>query len=135
MQTTTITTKTLIEDYLLQNGYHLIANAGFNDAGSIFAKDEQALIFYDNVIEYKRRKKTEKPNIINVLFKWETVASYRGFEFTEFNLMMLLDMMGAVKLKDVNKQLRQTVMMQNAALQINEMALGNPVVERNAEMV
>lgn len=124
-------TKTILEDYLLQNGYHLIANAGFNDAGSIFTRNDQAIIFYDNVIEYKRRKLSDKPNIINVLFKWETVATYRGFEFTEFNLMMLLDMMGAVKLKDVNKQLRQTVMMQNAAQQINEMSIGNPVIERN----
>lgn len=129
----TAITQALIEDYMQHNGYRLIANAGFNDAGSIFTRNDQALIFYGNSIEYKRRKMADKPHIINVLFKWETVATYKGVDFTEFNLMMLLDIMGAVKIKEVNKELRQSIMAENIVSQINEMYLQNPVSIRNDE--
>ena len=135
MQTSNTVTETLIDDYLYQNNYRYLGSKEIEGCARIYVRDgKEALIFSGDSVEYKRQRKSTNPHIINVLFSWETVATYKGFAFTEFNLMMLLNIMGAVKISDVNKQLRTGVMMQDARQQINEMSIGNPVVDRNCVM-
>jgi len=126
----------IIEDYMYQNGYRLIFNDQIENCAQIFTRNNnEAVIFSDDIIEYKRQRQSDNPHIINVLFRWETVASYKCFDFTEFKLMMLLDLMGAIKISEVNKQLRLRIVTENCVQQINELNIGNPVVDRNCAMV
>lgn len=130
MQTNAILT--IIEDYMIQNGYRNMGGPEIEGCGQIFIRNnEEAVIFSDDIIDYKRALKGNNPHVINVLFRWETVASYKGFDFTEFKLMMLLDLMGAIKISEVNKKLRMRIATENCMQQINELNIGNPVVDRN----
>lgn len=133
MQTNEQTAVAIIEDYMYQNGYRLINSKQIDGCGQIFTRNNcEAVIFSDDIIDFKKKMHTSTDaGLINILFRWETIASYKGFDFTEFKLMMLLDMMGAIKISEVNKQLRLRIVTENCVQQINEMNFGNPVIDRN----
>ena len=122
-----------IDDYLLQNGYQQINSPVLENAAA-YVKDNNAVLFYSDVIEFKQCKPGGKIHAATVLFQWNSIAMYKGFTGGEFMLMMLLDFMGAIKLKDVSKQLRQQMNAENIINSIPQLYGENPVTARNLQI-
>ncbi len=134
MQTNTIFNLQHIDDYMVQNGYQKI-NSPLLENAAAYVKENNAVLFYADVVEYKRCTPGDKAHAATILFKWASLAMYKGFDGSEFKLMMLLDFMGAIKLKDVNKKLRGQIVTDNLLKSLPLMYDGNPVVMRNAQNV
>jgi hypothetical protein len=108
MQKTTATPSLLnsdAEDYLVQNGWlQLPINAIAHDA-VVFLKGYQALIFTAGGIDLKgcpEPMRALKVNVPSILLRWKTAHSYNGWDGKNiFQLMMLLEFFGAVKLKNI----------------------------------
>lgn len=129
-----------IEDYCVANRFYRIDSSVAGNDTMVFIKgSNRALIFLDDTIEYKEAAGAGPTNSVNVLFNpvWDSKTHFKGFDGqNEFHLMMLLDMMGAIKLSEVNKKIRQDICMKNLLTQIPQLYEGLQVNEiENADAV
>lgn len=113
-----------IEDYIIQNGWRRIDSEVAGNESMVFIKgNNRALVFLDDAIEYKEAASTFPDNAVHILCNkgWVGKKYYKGFDGkNEFQLMMLLEFMGAIKLKDVSKQLRKEIGLKNLVSQLPE---------------
>jgi hypothetical protein len=108
MQTTNATPTLLnsdAEDYLVQNGWIQLPADAIAHEAIIFLKGYRAVILTPGAIDFKVCPEPMMPlktNSAAILFRWQTTHYYKGWDGNNiFQLMMLLEFFGAVKLKHI----------------------------------
>jgi hypothetical protein len=113
-----------IEDYFIANGW-LVHNSSLMPAMVYTKDDDKAVVLAGDQIMFKVPEKEEHKGVMQILFSWIDEKYFKGYDGKNiFQLMMLLDFMGVIKLKDVQKELRKDIHLKNMMTTFGELYPG-----------